>query len=129
MLLTTFIDHLVFRIAELDRTERFYTALLGDPAHRGEESLMYIIGDTRLFFTLAIDSGRRAHEKEAIGLNHLAFGLRTLEELQTVQAKLESHGLSHRGILVDRCGLKEFLWLDDPDGMRVEFYVRPRESL
>ena len=129
MLLTTFIDHLVFRVAELDRTERFYTALLGEPVERTEESLMYISGKTRLFFTLAAESARKPHDKEAVGLNHLAFGVRTLEELRKVQAHLDEQDLIHSGILLDPYGLKDFIWLDDPDGMRVEFYLRPPEVL
>jgi len=35
---------------------------------------------------------------------------------------LTSNQIAHSGI--DRYGLKEFLWLDDPDGMRIEFYLR-----
>jgi glyoxylase I family protein len=31
MFFPDFVDHLVFRVADMDRTERFYTALLGEP--------------------------------------------------------------------------------------------------
>lgn len=120
-----FIDHLVFRVAELDKTERFYTALLRQPPQWAEGSLMYKVGDTRLFFTRSDRHQQGQYEKEKVGLNHLAFGLHTLQELQTIQAQLDSIGISHSGIRLDQYGLKEFIWLDDPDGMRVEFYLRP----
>ncbi len=125
MIYHKFVDHLVFRVAELDRTERFYSTLLGQPAERAEGSVMYKAGDTRLFFTLSSRLQQGGYEKENIGLNHIAFGVRTLEELQAVQAELDRVGISHSGIKIDRYGLKEFIWLDDPDGIRIEFYLRP----
>jgi glyoxylase I family protein len=120
-----FVDHLVFRVTDLHGTERFYSTLLGQPSQRAEGSLMYKAGDTRLFFTLSDQHQQRTHEKERVGLNHIAFGVRTLEELQTIQQQLDSAGISHSGVKVDQYGLKEFIWLDDPDGIRIEFYLRP----
>lgn len=121
--MTGFLDHLVFRVRELGRTERFYTALLGEPSYRTDDSVMYLSGETRLFFTLA-DGQAQRHEKENIGLNHLAFGVRTLEELRAMEAQLNAAGIAHSGIGIDRYGQREFIWMDDPDGMRVEFYLR-----
>jgi glyoxylase I family protein len=118
------IDHLVFRIADLDRTERFYTKLLGQPSCRDEESLMYITGGTRLFFTLVDESQKGTYDKENVGLNHMAFGVRTTEELHAIQEQLSRNRITHSGIQLDTYGLKEFIWLDDPDGMRIEFYLR-----
>jgi glyoxylase I family protein len=125
MISPKFVDHLVFRVVELDRTERFYTALLGHTPERAENSLMYKAGDTRLFFTLSDRPQQSAFEKEDVGLNHLALGVRTMEELKSIRAQLDSAGISHSGIKIDHYGRKEFIWLDDPDGMRIEFYLRP----
>ena len=124
MIHPVFVDHLVFRVAELDRTERFYTAVLGHAPQKSLDSLMYTVGDTLLFFTLASDE--TPYDKEQIGLNHIAFGLRTIEELKELQVQLHGSGIAHSGIKLDHYGLKEFIWLDDPDGIRVEFYLRPR---
>ena len=113
---------------QVDRTERFYSALLGPPSHKTEDSILYAAGPTRLFFTASLDAQPRSHDKEAIGLNHIAFGVRTLAELQATQVQLESSRLLHSGIVMDQYGLKEFIWLDDPDGLRIEFYLRPKET-
>lgn len=120
-----FVDHLVLRVAEVGRTERFYTALLGQPTERAEGSIMYRIGHTRLFFTRCDEHQVGPYAKEKVGLNHLAFGVRTLEELQAVRTQLDSLGIAHSGIKLDKYGQKEFIWLDDPDAMRIEFYMRP----
>lgn len=125
MICPTFVDHLVFRVADMERTEHFYTALLGQPSHKAEGSLTYKVGDTRLFFTRSDQRQQGPYEKEKIGLNHIAFGVRTLGELQAIQAELDGVEISHSRIRVDRYGLKEFIWLDDPDGIRIEFYLRP----
>jgi glyoxylase I family protein len=124
MILPSFVDHIVLRVAALDRTERFYTAILGQSPRRSEDSLMYQLGDTRLFFTLSTPHQQGSYDKEKIGLNHLAFGVRTLEELQSIHQELMSAGISNSGIRLDHYGQREFIWLDDPDGMRIEFYLR-----
>ena len=128
MIQPEFIDHLVFRISELDRTERFYTALLGQPLHRAEDSLMYKVGGTRLFFTSLTEPQTGTYDKEKVGLNHIAFGVRGLSELEELQAQLDGARISHSGIKLDQYGLKEFIWLDDPDGLRIEFYLRPEQE-
>lgn len=123
--LVSFVDHLVFRVAALERTEVFYSALLRQTPERSEGSLMYRIGDMRLFFTLSNeDMAAAAHDKESIGLNHMAFGVRSLRSLQTIAVRLNEGGIVHSGIVLDRYGAREFIWMDDPDGMRVEFYLR-----
>ncbi len=125
MICPKFVDHLVFRVSALDRTERFYSALLGQAPQQAEDSLLYMVGDTRLFFTSSAKKQAGLYEKEKVGLNHLAFGVRTLKELEMVQTQLDSAEISHSGLKLDQYGLKDFIWLDDPDGLRIEFYVRP----
>jgi len=119
-----FVDHLVFRVSELGRTERFYNALLGQPAHKTEDSVMYMAGETRLFFTASTEPKTQPYDKEKVGLNHLAFGVHTRAELETIESKLNASGIAHSGIKIDQYGQKDYIWLDDPDGLRVEFYLR-----
>ena len=121
----TFVDHLVFRISALEKSERFYTLLLGEPAFRTEESVMYAVGETRVFFTISDAPVLRMYDKEQSGLNHIAFGVNSRVELEAVRARLDAARIAHSGTKLDPYGRKEFVWLDDPDGMRIEFYVRP----
>ncbi|HXW55438.1 MAG TPA: VOC family protein [Candidatus Cybelea sp.] len=126
MISAQFVDHLVFRVAKLERTERFYAAVLGQCPDRAEDSVMFAVGDTRLFFTRSVEDQGEPYDKEKVGLNHLAFGVRTIEELHAIQSQLDTAMVQHSGIEIDRYGHKEFIWLDDPDGLRVEFYLRSR---
>ncbi len=124
MKLPAFVDHLVFRVSDLERTEQFYSALLDQPPDPAEDSRMFLVGDTRLFFTHAVEHPGLPYEKEKVGLNHIAFGTRTIEELRVIEARINRAGISHSGIQLDRYGRREFIWLDDPDGIRIEFYLR-----
>jgi glyoxylase I family protein len=119
------IDHLVFRISNPDQTERFYLSLLGPAAYRDEHLVMYVVGTTRLFFTKVAAEKTAPYDKDEIGLNHIAFAVRNLSELQAIQDQMTAAGISHSGQRTDPHGGKEYVWLNDPDGFRVEFYLRP----
>ncbi|HXW93074.1 MAG TPA: VOC family protein [Terriglobales bacterium] len=125
MIRPQFVDHLVWRVRDLSLTERFYAALLGAPDHRASDSIMYQVGDTRLFFTRCHEQTAATYDKERVGLNHFALGVRTLGELTRIQTQLDTAGIAHSGIKIDSYGGKQFVWMDDPDGLRVEFYLRP----
>ena len=58
-------------------------------------------------------------------MNHLAFGVRTGEELREFEKTLNDAGITNSGIKTDKYGNKEFIWFDDPSGIRLEIYCRP----
>ena len=124
MILPTSIDHLVFRVASIKTTEAFYTALLGQPAFKNEGAVLFVVGGTRLFFTAVTTPATHPHDKDEVGLNHIALGVPTLPDLQAISTQLDSADIAHSGIKIDPHGGKEYIWLNDPDGFRVEFYLR-----
>ena len=123
----SFIDHVVLVVRNLQRTAQFYGAFLGSPVHEDGESVVYFIGETRLFFVLPHGEFTMVN-KDLGGLNHLAFGVRTAEELRAFEKVLNEADIRNSGVRVDKYGNKEFIWLDDPDGYRIEFYCRPHEA-
>lgn len=119
------IDHIVILISDLRRTRIFYSSFLGDPTHEDTESVVFLIGETKVFFSLPYrDDKEFVFDKDRVGLNHIAFGVGTLEELKAFEKQLDDNGVKHSGIQIDKYGGKEFLWFDDPDGIRLEFYLR-----
>jgi glyoxylase I family protein len=119
-----FIDHLVFVVKDISVTERFYSVFLGKPAYFEAGQLVYQLGETRLFFVIA--KGKWAPgDKDQGGLNHIAFGVRTIEELHELEATLKDKRIKNSGVSIDKHGKKEYIWFDDPNGMRLEFYCRP----
>ena len=124
MILPTSIDHLVFRVTSITTTEAFYAALLGQPAFKTEGLVMFTVGNTRLFFTAVSAPATHPYNKDEIGLNHIALGVPTLADLQAISTQLDTANITHSAIKLDPHGGKEYIWLNDPDGFRVEFYLR-----
>jgi glyoxylase I family protein len=120
----SFIDHIVLIVKDLKETEKFYTSLLGTPVHLFEDYITYQIGETQIFFAGA-DPEWKSIDKDSGGLNHLAFGVRTIEELKKFENKLNEVGIKNSGIKIDKYGKRDFIWFDDPNNYRLEFYCRP----
>ncbi|PIR41166.1 MAG: hypothetical protein COV31_02020 [Candidatus Yanofskybacteria bacterium CG10_big_fil_rev_8_21_14_0_10_46_23] len=96
---------------------------MGKPDHIDEESVVYRVGETQIFFGLLSGEFQKV-DKDKASLNHLAFGVRTLEELKELENILNEAGIKNSGVKIDKYGNKEFIWFDDPDGYRLEFYLR-----
>jgi|SRR3990167_1317177 len=118
-----FIDHIVIMIKDAEKTADFYGKFLGVPISKDSEQVVFKIGDTSLFFGLPYKD-YEWHDKDKYGLNHLAFGVKSLEELRGLETKLNQANIKNSGIQIDKYGKKEFIWFDDPDGYRLEFYLR-----
>ena len=121
-LLLNNIDHLVLLIRDLKITEQFYSIFLGKPIHKDKFQIAYEIGNTKLFF--AKSNRNIKFDKENIGLNHLAFGVSTINELKEFENTLKKYKINNSNIKIDKYGKKPFIWFDDPDGIRLEFYLR-----
>jgi hypothetical protein len=55
-----FVDHLVFRVADLGKTERFSTTVLKQEPQRADDSAMYQVGETPYFSLAAVKSSRQS---------------------------------------------------------------------
>ena len=121
-----FIDHLVLTIQDINRSATFYSAIFGEPAYRNEAEVMYHIGPTRLFLMLPhgepLPNDR--FDPKRIGLEHFAIGITSLEDLKEIEKVLDKASITHSGIHIDKHSGKEKIWLDDPDKIRVEFFIR-----
>ncbi len=125
MLPTLSIDHLVFRVRDIPASKTFYAALFGDPVFQNEDMFLYKIGtSTRLFFTKA-SGPATPYDKEQPGLNHIALGVESLPHLEQILGHLQSAGIPNSGIGIDPHGKQNYIWLNDPNGFRIEFYCTP----
>jgi glyoxylase I family protein len=119
-----FIDHIVLIVKNIRETEKFYSSFLGDPVYINDESVVYQTGNTKIFFVLPEREFEKT-DKENGGLNHIAFGVRSLDELKLFGTALDQASIQHSGIKTDKYGNKEFIWFDDPSNIRIEIYCRP----
>ncbi len=118
-----FIDHIVIIVKDIEKTTEFYSKFLGEPDSKDAEQVMFRVGDTRLFFGPPYKEYERC-DKDKYGLNHLAFNVKHKEELKELEIQLARAEIKNSGIRIDKWGQKEFIWFDDPDGYRLEFYCR-----
>lgn len=123
-----FVDHISFRVQDLIRTETFYTALLGEPLRRTEDCVVYEVGDTKLFFGLPYHKSGDSYDRNSHGLNHWAIGLEEKHELEEAERRLTAVGIQHSPIQPCRQSGLPMIWFDDPDGMRLEFYLRGKDK-
>lgn len=122
----TFIDHIVLIVKDIEETEKFYSSFLGKPEQLDKEQVAYKIGNTKIFFGLPY-SEYQSLDKDKGGVNHLAFGVRTTEELKSFEKVLNDASIKNSGVKIDKYGNKEFVWFDDPNGYRLELYCRELE--
>jgi catechol-2,3-dioxygenase len=85
----------VWRVRDLSQTEKFYAGFLGTPLERAADSIMYQLGDTWLFFTRCTGSDAATYDKEQVGLNHFALGVRTLKQLEKIRDQLDAAEIAH----------------------------------
>ena len=124
-----FVDHIVLTIRDISATRKFYAEIFGSPDYNEEHFIMYQLGQTKLFLSLpykALQPGD-TFDSNRIGLEHFAIGVLTLDDLKKIQTSLDKSFVKHSGIHVDSDSGKEKIWLDDPNGIRLEFYLRANQ--
>ncbi len=118
------IDHVVLRVADLERAIAFYEGVLGAKVERRAEK----------FGLVQLRAGRslidliEAPEKDREGANmdHFALRIEPFDEA-AIRAHLEAHGIE-AGELKTRYGAEgngPSLYIEDPDGNRVELKGPP----
>ena len=118
------LGHLVLRVRDLDRTERFYTEVLG-------LSVTGKVPGRMVFFSASTDSshelaatavGADAPGPEAtrVGLYHFAWQMASVRELEQLHRRLKSSGINIVGI--GDHGNSFGIYFLDPDGNEIEIY-------
>ena len=118
------LGHVVLRVTDRDRAERFYNGILGLPIcarfdEGGMKMAFFSLGNHHDFAVMEV-KGERSGRNNA-GLDHVAFNIgTTLDELREAKTKLEAAGLSPRPVDHE---VTKSLYFEDPDGNGIEVYV------
>lgn len=123
------ITHVAVTVTDLAASEAWYTQLLGAEPVLDEDTgpfrhIVYAVGSTLLGLHGFPDlrSTERFDERRP-GLDHVAFGVASRDDLVAWAARLEELGITHGGI-VD-AGYGSGLSFRDPDGIALEIFAPP----
>ena len=122
--------HVSLSVADLDQSVAFYCDLLGldafvdrfdGSAFDGEE-VMLLAGRTVLCLQSHAHNAGERFDPTRTGLDHLAFAVESMDELERFADTLTAAGIPHSGIRpITRFG--HFIEVRDPDGIQVELHL------
>lgn len=123
------ITHVAVTVTNLAVSEEWYTRVLGAKPVLDEDTgpfrhVVYKLGDTLLglhqFPDLASDE---PFDERRPGLDHIAFGCASRDELVEWSARLDELGIAH-GDIID-AGYGSGLSFRDPDNIALELFAPP----
>lgn len=120
------LGHVVLRVSDRERAERFYGDLLGLPqcARLDEPDFkmtFFSLGNHHDFAVMQVSGGGGSRSEAAVGLDHVAFNIgTTLDELREAKTKLDAAGVTARPVDHE---VTKSLYFEDPDGNGIELYI------
>jgi catechol 2,3-dioxygenase-like lactoylglutathione lyase family enzyme len=123
------IDHVVLRVADVDKARRFYEGVLGLTLERHQDDigLWQLRAGASLIDLVNVDgvAGRRggtAPGRDGRNMDHVALAIRPFDRA-ALHAHLSAHGIEIEGESADNYGAtgeSPALYIRDPDGNMVE---------
>lgn len=127
------IDHVVLRVVDLERVERFYREVLGCTVARRQEAigLIQLRAGSSLVDLVPVDGklgrmGGAAPGREGRNVDHVCFRVEPFDEA-TIRAHLAAHGVE-AGPTDSRFGAEgdgPSIYLQDPEGNTIELKGPP----
>jgi len=120
------LGHVVLRVTNRERAERFYGGVLGLRLcarldEGGLKMAFFTLGNHHDFAVMEVTGDGSSRSESAVGLHHVAFNIgTTLDELREAKAKLEAAGIAITPVDHD---VTKSLYFEDPDGNGLEVYV------
>jgi len=132
---TSAVAHVRLTVTDIDVSRRFYDSVFGWPVFAAvpedadattREQLAFLFGGVIYNIGTALvglrPTGTGAFDEGRVGLDHLAFSLPALDDLEQAAAHLDSLGIEHEPI--KDIGVSYILEFRDPDNIALELTAR-----
>lgn len=122
------ITHITLTVADIDRSKNFYSKLFEVELGGGEDYFSLQNAGLSVFFTKwPRTKTEDKFDENKVGLDHVAFGVDSIEELKKAEKKLNKLGAKTIGIETCQYSGLPYICFRDPDNIQVEFYINPRK--
>jgi len=115
--------HVTLTVSDVTKTKAFYETLFATPLPMDNPHSFSLlnVGIPCWFVQWEKNTPDRFNEKR-VGLDHIAFKLETLAELEKITAKLTEMGVPTAG-LERFAGIYPYVCFRDPDNIQTEFFI------
>ncbi len=123
------IHHIAIICSDYQKSKHFYTNVLGfeilNEVYRAERQSYKLDLSVNRMYQIELfsfpNSPVRTSRPEACGLRHLAFEVDSVSE---TREQLVSQSIDCETIRIDEFTDKAFFFMEDPDGLPIEFYEK-----
>ena len=123
------LGHVVLKVRDRERSEHFYTEVLGLPVAARMDSppmTFFTLGNHHDFAIVAVGAGGADAAPDSPGLFHVAFKVgEGIDDLRRAKADLDARGVKIDGISDHT--VSQSIYFKDPDGNEIEVYVDTSE--
>lgn len=120
------VHHLALRVTDFERSKDFYLNTLGFKAILDKPGFCIFQAGNTAIAILGPENGTPQDEKFnpfRVGLDHLAIGCESKEDLESIAEALQQNGIQNTGIKHDDTLDKDYIAFKDPDRISWEYYM------
>jgi len=120
------IHHLGLRVSDIGKSREFYTQILGLAViMEGDGFCIVDTNGTPIGLLGPSKDASDRFDPFRVGVNHLAFAVPGLQELERIKQQLDAAGVKNNGLEFDPALGGTYVSFHDPDGIAWEAYVMP----